>query len=62
MGSMQALEVIKELTGTGTGLAGKLLIYDALDARVRTITLRHDPANPLTGDNPTITDLTAHAG
>lgn len=60
MGSMQALEVIKELTGTGTGLAGKLLIYDALDARVRTITLRHDPANPLTGDKPTITDLSAH--
>lgn len=60
MGSMQALEVIKELTGTGTGLVGRLLIYDALDARVRTITLRHDPANPLTGDSPTITDLSAH--
>lgn len=61
MGSMQALEVIKELTGTGTGLCGRLLIYDALDARVRTITLKHDPANPLTGDNPTITDLSSHA-
>jgi len=61
MGSMQALEVIKEVTGAGTGLAGRLLIYDALDARVRTITLRHDPANPLTGTTPTITDLSAHA-
>ena len=61
MGSMQALEVIKELTGTGTSLAGRLFIYDALDARARTITLRHDPANPLTGTNPTITDLSGHA-
>jgi molybdopterin-synthase adenylyltransferase len=60
MGSMQALEVIKEIVGAGTGLAGKLLIYDGLDARVRTITLRHDPANPLTGDKPTIHDLSAH--
>ncbi|MEQ9518237.1 MAG: molybdopterin-synthase adenylyltransferase MoeB [Parvibaculum sp.] len=60
MGSLQALEVIKEITGAGTGLAGKLLIYDALDARVRTITLRHDPANPLTGANPVITDLSVH--
>lgn len=60
MGSLQALEVIKEITGAGTGLAGKLLIYDALDARVRTITLRHDPANPLTGTSPSITDLSGH--
>ncbi len=60
MGSLQALEIIKELTGTGTGMAGRLLIYDALDARMRTITLRHDPANPLTGTEPTITDLSGH--
>ncbi len=60
MGSLQALEVIKEITGTGTGLAGRLLIYDALDARVRTITLRHDPQNPLTGKTPTIVDLSGH--
>ena len=30
MGSLQALEVLKEITGIGEGLAGKLLIYDAL--------------------------------
>ncbi|MEQ9146294.1 MAG: molybdopterin-synthase adenylyltransferase MoeB [Parvibaculaceae bacterium] len=60
MGSLQALEVIKELTGTGTGLAGRLLIYDALEARVRTIRLRHDPDNPLTGRNATIKDLSGH--
>ena len=50
IGSMMALEVIKEITGAGTSLAGRLLIYDALDTRVRTIKLRHDPANPLSGE------------
>lgn len=49
IGSMMALEVIKEITGAGTSLAGRLLIYDALDTRIRTIKLPHDPANPLTG-------------
>ncbi len=52
IGSLQALEVIKELTGAGESLAGKLLIYDALETRFRTIRLRHDPANPLTGRPP----------
>jgi len=61
VGSLQALEVIKEITGAGTSLAGKLLIYDALDTRFRTVKLKWDPKNPLTGDKPTITDLSAHA-
>ena len=54
IGSLQALEVIKEITGAGTSLAGKLLIYDALDTRFRTVKLKWDPKNPLTGENPTI--------
>ena len=33
MGSMQALEIIKEITGAGTSLAGRLLMYDSLAAR-----------------------------
>jgi len=49
IGSMMALEVIKEIVGTGTGLAGRLLIYDALDMRMRAIKLCHDPANPISG-------------
>lgn len=57
VGSLQALEVIKEITGAGTSLAGKLLIYDALDTRFRTVRLKWDPKNPLTGENPTIRDL-----
>ncbi|MBI1260142.1 MAG: molybdopterin-synthase adenylyltransferase MoeB [Rhizobiales bacterium] len=50
MGSLQALEVIKEVTGAGESLAGRLLIYDALATRFRTIRLRHDRANPLSGN------------
>lgn len=51
-GSLQALEVIKEITGAGESLAGRLLLYDALSADFRTIRLRKDPncsacGNPL---------------
>lgn len=61
VGSLQALEVIKEITGAGESLAGRLLIYDALDTRFRTVKLKWDPENPLTGENPTIRDLSVHA-
>lgn len=60
VGSLQALEVIKEITGAGESLAGKLLIYDALDTRFRTVKLKWDPKNALTGERATITDLSAH--
>ena len=30
MGTLQALEVIKEITGIGESMAGRLLIYEAL--------------------------------
>lgn len=51
VGSLQALEVIKELTGAGEGLAGKLLIYDALQTSFRTIRLRKDPECPGCGSH-----------
>lgn len=37
IGSMQAMEVIKELTGVGESLAGRLLLYDAKAARFQEI-------------------------
>jgi adenylyltransferase/sulfurtransferase len=37
IGAMQALEVIKEITGTGESLAGRLLLYDAKSARFQEI-------------------------
>jgi adenylyltransferase/sulfurtransferase len=43
MGTLQALEVIKEITGAGKSMAGRLLIYDALDTRFRSVTVRRDP-------------------
>ena len=43
MGSMQALEVVREIVGFGTSLAGRLLLYDALEARMRTLRLPKDP-------------------
>ena len=43
IGSMMALEAVKEIARAGESLAGRLMIYDALDAQTRTITLKPDP-------------------
>ncbi len=61
VGTLQATEVLKEILGAGSSLAGRLLIYDALESRFETLTLAWDPENPLTGRNPTIKDLSMHA-
>jgi sulfur-carrier protein adenylyltransferase/sulfurtransferase len=57
IGSLQALEVIKLLTGIGEPLIGRLLIYDALTSRFETLTLPRDPACILCGDHPILTHL-----
>ncbi len=57
IGSMQAMEVIKEILNIGESLVGRILMYDALSARFFETKLALDPANPLTGKSPTITDL-----
>jgi molybdopterin/thiamine biosynthesis adenylyltransferase len=57
MGSLQALEVLKEAAGLGTGLSGKILTYKALGAEFRTARLAKDPACALCGIAPTITGL-----
>lgn len=44
MGTLQAMEVIKLVTGAGEPLVGKLLLYNALDARFETIRYRAAPA------------------
>jgi molybdopterin/thiamine biosynthesis adenylyltransferase len=46
LGAMQALEVIREITGFGPTLAGRLLLFDALSMRMRTLKLAKDPACP----------------
>jgi len=60
IGMVQATEAIKLLSGVGEPLIGKLLLYDALRMRFRQITLPRDPACPVCGDNPTITELVAY--
>lgn len=50
MGSLQALEVVKELLGLGESLSGRLLLYDALRGDVRTVKLRRDPQCRTCGD------------
>ena len=55
VGSLQALEVLKEVAGLGTGLAGKILIYKALTAEFHTARLPADPGCPLCGTAPSIT-------
>jgi len=52
MGSLQALEILKEIAGIGTGLAGKILTYKALSGEFRTATLPPDPACPLCASVP----------
>jgi adenylyltransferase/sulfurtransferase len=49
MGTLQALEVIKEILGLGESLAGQLLIYDALATRFRKVRMKSDPACRLCG-------------
>jgi molybdopterin/thiamine biosynthesis adenylyltransferase/rhodanese-related sulfurtransferase len=58
IGTIQATEAIKLLTGIGEPLVGKLLLYDALRMRFRQITLPRDPSCPVCGDAPSITTLT----
>lgn len=43
-------------------MASHMLLYDALGQTFRKIKLKRDPACALCGDNPTITDLSEHAG
>ena len=62
MGSIQAVEVIKALLGIGESLSGSLVLYDALTTTFRKIKVKPDPECPLCGENPTIRDLSSHAG
>jgi adenylyltransferase/sulfurtransferase len=60
MGTLQALEVLKEILSLGESLAGKLLIYEALATRFRTVRVRPDPACLLCGPKAVIRDLMGH--
>lgn len=50
MGSLAALEAIREIVGFGEGLVGRLLMVDARAMRFETLRYAWDPGNPLSGE------------
>jgi adenylyltransferase/sulfurtransferase len=54
LGSLQAGEVIKEITGAGESMSGRLLIVDGLRTDFRSVKVRPDPDCALCGPNATI--------
>jgi molybdopterin-synthase adenylyltransferase len=61
LGAMTAFEVIREIVAFGEGLIGRLVVFDAHSTRFETLRYHWDPANPLSGQAPTIRDLSIHA-
>jgi adenylyltransferase/sulfurtransferase len=57
IGAIQVNEAIKLLTGIGEPIAGKLMIYDALEMEYRKLRVRKDPNCALCGENATVTEL-----
>ncbi len=57
VGSIQVNEAIKLITGIGDPLAGRLMIYDALEMSYRTVRVNKDPECAVCGKNPTVTAL-----
>jgi adenylyltransferase/sulfurtransferase len=56
IGSLQANETLKLALGIGETLAGRLLIFDALEGEFNEVSLRRDPNCPVCGEHPTITE------
>ncbi|HNT54331.1 MAG TPA: molybdopterin-synthase adenylyltransferase MoeB [Anaerolineaceae bacterium] len=61
IGSVQATETLKIILGVGEPLIGRLLLYDALEMSFQIVRLRKNPACPICGSTPTITDLRDYA-
>ncbi len=57
VGSLQASEVIKVITGIGEPLNGRLFLFDALNFETRTFKIKRREDNPLNGKNPSINKL-----
>ena len=57
VGSIQATEALKYFLGIGESLCSRLLLVDALSMTFREVKLKRNPACPLCGDNPTVTEL-----
>ncbi len=57
VGSIQAIEALKVLLGTGDTLVGRLLVFDAMKMKFRELRLRKNPDCPVCGAHPTIKEL-----
>lgn len=57
IGSLQALEVIKVITGVGETLSGRFYTFDALQFESNTFKIKKRADNPISGENPTINEL-----
>ena len=57
VGCIQATEAIKLILGKGKPLTNRLVRYNALDMQFKEYKIRRDPACPICGDNPMITEL-----
>lgn len=61
IGVLQAVEVVKVLTGVGEPLAGRLLVMDAARGTFRTVKLRgRDPSCAACGSAPTARDVAGY--
>ena len=56
IGSLQANEALKLTLGIGEPAIGRLLLFDALSARLDEVKVRRDPGCPVCGESPTITE------
>ncbi|MDP9492105.1 MAG: molybdopterin-synthase adenylyltransferase MoeB [Actinomycetota bacterium] len=56
IGSLQANEALKLALGIGEPAIGRLLLFDALAARLDEVRVRRDPDCPVCGEHPTITE------
>ncbi|MBS2008858.1 MAG: molybdopterin-synthase adenylyltransferase MoeB [Cyanobacteria bacterium SZAS TMP-1] len=57
IGVLQATEAIRILLGLGSGLIGRLMLYDAMEMRFDTVNVKRDSDCPVCGDKPTITTV-----
>jgi molybdopterin/thiamine biosynthesis adenylyltransferase len=57
IGLLQATEALKLILGIGRPLTGYLLAYNALQAEFTKLKVQRNPACPVCGDHPTITQL-----
>jgi sulfur-carrier protein adenylyltransferase/sulfurtransferase len=62
VGTLQATEVIKLITGAGDPLTGRLLHIDALAMKFREFRIPRDPQCPVCGENPSITEPIDYVG